>query len=1617
MARLGWLHLSDLKLGVRSSRLLQPAYRDAFEQDLRKLHARSGPWDMVLISGDLTLTGSEREFALLDSTLGSLWKFLNGLGSNPCLLAVPGNHDFLRSKVSRSGPSPKNWKAAEVRQGFQAAATNRRRQDVLEGLAPFSEWFETWRRLHPSSALQAFRRGLLPGDFAATVASERMSVGVMGLNSLFRNASGGSLEGAHEVDIEQLAAANPRISRWAHAHDFVMLLTHHAPFSLHPEPLEQLMRAVIRPRGFMLHLCGGHEGGIVAVPEMRSFVLSAPSLFGEEEEDGEQVPMGYSAGYVDTASSIQKGWLHFFPRKATSTKLGAVALLPDIPLALDTRLVLEEDGSIAFPLAAMTKERDPGPGLSELSLPAPEVNRGAPPPPVLARVIESSPPKVFTADLRVVERTTAPSPALPSGLKLREVLGTGNAQVGWAAWSPSGDALGVGLTDGRLVYWNPGEAVPRWAVHAHRKEIVDVCFSPDGKALASRSAASVGVWSVDGTRIETRQRLEGRGRLVAWSSSGLLATESGPAGIQLWRTADWVAAEVGPIRLSGSGTYCLSWSPDGRRLAFSEESDVLSLWDAQAGENGRAVVEEQPVGFRGAILAIAWMPDAPLVALGCRDGVLRIWDTGAARLVTALEGHTDAITGVSFSSDSRLLASMSIDGTVRLFRADTWEEVGRLDEPVTHTTFAGLAFSPTQPVLATLSPGSRGVRLWDIDMEALLSARVPSTTVQAVSAKVVLVGEARAGKSSLALRLARDRFEELSATHGMQFWSIPVNHPRGGDGTAANSLRELILWDMAGQSEYQLVPQLFLRDSTVALMVMEPGRGRPALDEVEGWNQRLLAQTRERPVRKLLVGTKLDDAHAPVDGGAIDHLMKRLQLTAYVSTSARTGQGVAELKAALTQAVDWEALEKIRRPELFQRIRQHLQRLREARRVVLTFSELEAELRRETRGEVDPDALRFVVEQLALQGLVADTRMAEGTRALILEIEQVARYAGSIILAARQNPHGVPALEMAKVMSPTMDFPRIRAEERLHRDQERIVLECVIQLLLEHGICLRHEGLLVFPALFQPTQSEPASESSHTLSVRYDFSGSIDSIYASLVSALAMSQGFGTMRLWNDRAEFGRAGESTSGVRRIQGAGQSARGQARLEVYFDASTPQDTRDVFESFVEKHLREHGVELVEQQVLACGSCGRLFDEESLQLRLAAGRADILCQICETRTPLKLGAQQARKQTPEVAERLQALRTRHQQKLSQSIVATKVESIEEARKVEPIQDMPIRILHLSDLHVGKGDDPLSLLQPLEDDLNDSEDGLGVTRLDYLVISGDITNRATPEEFERAREFVSQLIAKFGVTAERCIIVPGNHDLNWDAEVYTPTKKRNLKEQLVEGRYHREGDLYLIRHESRYPERFKNFSDHFYHPLLQKEYPLHPEQQCLPFLFSETRLQFLAMNSAWEIDEYFQDRSSISERALSRGLADANQQLDEAHKAGTLARDARVLRICVWHHPISGNEKIQADAFMGRLLKANVQICMHGHVHEERADLLRYPQSDKKIHVVGAGSFGAPTADRPESVPRLYNLLEVERDLSGFRVHTRSMRKQGGAWQGWPAWKGEGKGEMRTYYEEKVR
>ena len=1216
------------------------------------------------------------------------------------------------------------------------------------------------------------------------------------------------------------------------------------------------------------------------------------------------------------------------------------------------------------------------------------------------------------------EEANIKSTKIPVGFELSHKFLGHQDFISRIAWSPNGQLLASPSIDGTICVWDKETKKLYKRFKETSISAFSVAWSPDSKSLAAASDdCFIRVWNVtDGVLYQEIEGCTDVAFDIAWSPDGkTLALGLRNGTIQLWDVGDWRLKMS--FYESNQAVWVVSWHPNGSMIASGSAEGIISLWDV----NGKLL--QQFRGHSHSISSLSWSGDGQrLASAGSHDLTIRIWDLKTGRATNLLEGHTKAISCVSFSYDSRFLASKSEDNTVQLWSCKNWKKIATLDEPMDSNMLRNIAFHPKEPLLATVNRRDHAIQIWHLD-ESLLEAQInaksqeissvesENATIHHTSAKIVLVGESNVGKSCLALRLAEDRYEEQGTTHGMRLWTIPPEKLSPEAIAPEEEKRDVVLWDMGGQDEYRLVHQLFLHDTTLALVLLDPTRGRSAFEEAEAWSKRLEKQLQGRKAIKLLVGTKLDEDSSAIDRAGLARLVQNCNFAGYFPTSANNKRGINELRIAISQTLDWNSIAKTSRPELFQTIRDEIEKRRKDGQVILFYTELEDHIYQDKNHRfadlVEAVAVNDVVNQLALQGVITDTKLVNGERALVLKIDEVERYAGSIIIAARDNLRGIPAIEEQLVASTKMTFPGIRQQERLKRIEELIVLECVVQLLIQYGICLQHEGLLVFPTLFQPTEKEDLETIPHAISLYYDFSGAIDNIYSSLVAKLAISKGFGRMRLWVDRAEFKLTDRGVCGLRKVE----RHSGLAHLDVFFDQETFEDTRNLFIAFIEGHLQKQGVEVCEHVEITC-ACGYRFTENSIRKRVADGNNDIGCPECDQRTKISEGARQVREQDLNLEDRLWALRTTIEEKEKSIIEGAKI--FFELPNNNEEASTPLRVLHLSDLHLSANADPQSMLQPLIADIRDPYGGLGFEKLDYLVVSGDLTNFATPEEFEQARQFISGLIEQFHLSAERCIIVPGNHDLSWNEEVYIWKQKRLVKvNDLRQGSYLEQEKGFLVKDEERYPQRFKNFSEIFYHPLVMKEYPLKAEEQCIPYLFVDTGIQFLAMNSCWEIDELFPNRSSICDAALARGIIAADKQIDQAKQGNQLSSDGKILRIAVWHHPVTGNEKMQQDDFLDRLRQANYKLCLHGHIHEERTDVIGYLHPTRSIHVAGTGSFGAPTHARPESTPRLYNLLEIERDHSKIKVHTRCLRKNGGAWEGWAVWSGQKRTERRTYYE----
>jgi predicted phosphodiesterase len=320
------------------------------------------------------------------------------------------------------------------------------------------------------------------------------------------------------------------------------------------------------------------------------------------------------------------------------------------------------------------------------------------------------------------------------------------------------------------------------------------------------------------------------------------------------------------------------------------------------------------------------------------------------------------------------------------------------------------------------------------------------------------------------------------------------------------------------------------------------------------------------------------------------------------------------------------------------------------------------------------------------------------------------------------------------------------------------------------------------------------------------------------------------------------------------------------------------------------------------------------------------------------------------------------------------------------------------LSDLHFTAATPVRERLQWLSDDIKHGA-GLGFEQLDYVVITGDFTDRGCSEGFEKAYEFVAGLIESFGLSAERFVFVPGNHDL------------KDLPDAFEE-RENKDGHKVIVR-TARYSYRLQGFSDQFFHKFLQRPYPMTYPEQGMAIPFWEKGIQFLTLNSCWQIDQYNRKQAGVHCEAVANVIREAQKQEQDARRTGQFADNKPILRIAAWHHALAGPSSITDVEFLGHLQNNEVRIVLHGDVHQERRDLIGYWHR-RKIYVIGAGSFGASAAERPESTPRLYNLLEIKRDLKSVRVHTRCQPRKDGPWRGWNEWEAsDGRVGGMPYYD----
>ena len=116
--------------------------------------------------------------------------------------------------------------------------------------------------------------------------------------------------------------------------------------------------------------------------------------------------------------------------------------------------------------------------------------------------------------------------------------------------------------------------------------------------------------------------------------------------------------------------------------------------------------------------------------------------------------------------------------------------------------------------------------------------------------KILLLGDAAVGKTSLVQRFVHDRFDSsYLMTIGME---PSEKHVELKDGTKV----ALSIWDLAGQERFRFIRHTFYKGAKAALIVFDLTRSA-TLKSIQKWNKEFVENCGSSVV-KILVGNKED---------------------------------------------------------------------------------------------------------------------------------------------------------------------------------------------------------------------------------------------------------------------------------------------------------------------------------------------------------------------------------------------------------------------------------------------------------------------------------------------------------------------------------------------------------------------------------------------------------------------------------------------------------------------------------------------------------------------------------------------------------------------------------------
>ena len=241
-----------------------------------------------------------------------------------------------------------------------------------------------------------------------------------------------------------------------------------------------------------------------------------------------------------------------------------------------------------------------------------------------------------------------------------------------------------------------------------------VCFSPDGKLLASSSDdCTVRVWEVEtGTQVRWVAGHREMISAIVFSSDGVfIVWGSTDCRLRVWQLT---GEGEGIFLFYPSAPVCsVALSPNAALVAAGLANNNAHIWNVRSQS---AIIELKR--HTGPIFCVAFSPNGVFLATGSSDHTVILWEVGTGDVLLTLGFDTGCISSIAIAPNSELLA-------VGFVNQNDIFLIGRKSGVIQHTLrgheggINSMAFSPNSKVLLSGSRDNTAC-CWDVENGTLI---------------------------------------------------------------------------------------------------------------------------------------------------------------------------------------------------------------------------------------------------------------------------------------------------------------------------------------------------------------------------------------------------------------------------------------------------------------------------------------------------------------------------------------------------------------------------------------------------------------------------------------------------------------------------------------------------------------------------------------------------------------------------------------------------------------------------------------------------------------------------------------------------------------------------------